>query len=326
MTIALVTGASGFTGSRLAHELARRGYDVRAMVRPESDAGSLTESGIRLVRADVRNADEVDRAVGESDVVFHLAALYRTARHSDEVYRQVNVEGTRNLLEAAQRHNVKRFVHCSTIGVHGDVKQIPADETTPFKPGDIYQATKLAGEQLVQQAIEQGMSAVVVRPSGIYGPGDRRFLKLFRMIKSRRFRMLGTGEVFLHLVYVDDLVDGFICCAEQAAAVGETYIVAGDRYVTLNELASQVAHVTEVGLRPTRLPYPPLWAAAAVCEFACRALSIEPPLHRRRIEFFVKNRAFSIAKATSELGFRPQVDLATGLQRTANWYCQKGWL
>ena len=322
----LITGAAGFTGSHLTRTLAQRGYSVRAFVRSHRNVEQLQHPNIQWIRGDIRDVAAVNGAVAGVDLVFHLAALYRSARHSDDVYREINVEGTRNLLAAAQRHQVERFVHCSTIGVHGDVQTVPANESAPLQPGDIYQETKLAGEDIVQRYIQEGLPASIVRPAGIYGPGDRRFLKLFRMIKSRKFRMFGSGKTLLHLVYIDDLVDGFIRCGEETTAIGETYIIAGERYVTLNELTRHVAQVTRVKLRPRHWPYQPLWLAAYLCENCCRSLSIEPPLHRRRVEFFVKNRAFDIAKAVSELGFQPRIDLVTGLQRTATWYRQQGWL
>jgi nucleoside-diphosphate-sugar epimerase len=264
--------------------------------------------------------------VSNADVVYHLAAMYRSARHSDEVYRQVNVEGTRNVINAIRRYQTQRLIHCSTIGVHGDVQQVPADESADFRPDDIYQTTKLQGELLVQEALRDGLCGVVVRPSGIYGPGDRRFLKLFRMIKSRRFRMIGSGDVLFHLIYIDDLLDGFLRCANSETASGQTYILAGPRYVTLNELCRNVACATRVELSRANWPYRPVLMAARACEAICRGLAIEPPLHRRRVEFFVKNRAFDTGKAKRELGFAPATDLEVGLKRTTQWYQQHGWL
>ena len=284
-----------------------------------------------VVEGDITCREDVDRAVAGAEVVFHLAALYRSAKHSDDVYREVNVEGTRNVIEAIrqaspQREHPPRLIHCSTIGVHGDVQQVPADESADFRPDDIYQTTKLRGELLVQKAFKNGLRGVVVRPAGIYGPGDRRFLKLFRMIKSRRFRMIGSGEVLFHLIYIDDLIDGFLQCANCESAQGQTYILAGPQYVTLNELCHNVARATRVQLKRANWPYRPVLMAARACEAVCRGLAIEPPLHRRRVEFFVKNRAFNTGKAKRELGFAPMTELDVGLRRTTQWYQQHGWL
>jgi dihydroflavonol-4-reductase len=325
-TTALVTGATGFTGGHLARALVRRGSRVRALVRPQTDGSDLVRDGIEVVTGDVTDGDAVARAAEGVDVVYHIAALYRTAGHPDSYYHDVNVGGTRNVLDAAVRHDVARVVHCSTIGVHGAISEVPSDENSPYNPGDIYQRTKLEADLLAQEAFRNGIPGVVARPTGIYGPGDLRFLKLFRTIRSGRFRMFGSGEVPYHLTYIDDLVDGFILCGEKPEALGEVYILGGDEYASLNELVRLVAEA--VGVKPPRghLPLWPLMTAATLCERICRPLGIDPPLHKRRVEFFIKPRAFTNAKARRELGFRPRVPLAEGVRRTAAWYVEQGHL
>jgi dihydroflavonol-4-reductase len=323
---ALVTGATGFTGGHLAGALVDRGYRVRALVRSGTDASALDARGIDVVGGDITRGGDVDRAVAGTDVVYHLAALFRTAGHPDSAYRAVHVDGTRHVLDAAARHGVVRVIHCSTAGVHGAVRELPCHEASPMNPGDIYQQTKLEGELVARAAFREGLPGVVVRPVGIYGPGDLRFLKLFRAVHSRRFRMFGPGEVPYHLTYIDDLVDGFLLCGEKPEALGETYILAGDEYVSLNELVRLVAEAVDV--RPPRghLPLWPLMAAGTLCEAVCRPLGIDPPLHRRRVEFFVHPRAFTSEKARRELGFAPRVALPDGLRRTADWYFEQGHL
>lgn len=322
----LVTGASGFTGGHLAHRLHARGYRVRALVRPTTAATNLTEAGIEVVPGDITDAAAVLNAVDGVDAVYHIAAVYRTAGHSDAYYRAVNVGGTRNVLDAAARHRIGRVVHCSTVGVHGAIRDIPTHEGSPFNPGDVYQETKLEGELAAQAAFREGLPGVVVRPAAIYGPGDLRFLKLFRAVRSGRFRMFGSGEVTYHLAYIDDLVAGFILCGEKPEAVGETYILGGDEYITLNEFVRLVADAIGVDPPRGRLPLAPLMAAAVLCERICRPLGIDPPLHRRRVEFFVKPRAFTIEKARRELGFKPRVGAQEGLRRTADWYFECGYM
>ena len=323
-TITLVTGATGFTGGHLAQRLAQRGERVRVFVRPNSLVRSLYTPGIEIVEGDLVDSRSVDKAVEGVDTIYHIAAMYRSAKHSDHEYWDVNVGGTERVLAAARRQGVRRVIHCSTIGVHGGITQIPADESSPFMPGDIYQETKLAAERLARLTFRSGLPGVIVRPAGIYGPGDMRFLKLFTTIRSGRFRMFGSGEVYIHLVYIDDLVDGMLLCGKAESAVGKIYILGGKEYVTLNELSRMVAEATGVEKRIPHLPYWPLHMAAIACEGLCRPLRIEPPLHRRRAEFFVKNRAFSIERAQRDLGYRPAVDLRTGIDRTARWYEAQG--
>jgi nucleoside-diphosphate-sugar epimerase len=138
--------------------------------------------------------------------------------------------------------------------------------------------------------------------------------------------MIGDGEVFYHLTYIDDLVEGIIQCGEQDGAIGRTYLLAGPGYTTLNALVRAVAKAVGADLSSRRLPLAPIRWAASVCEDIGRGLGVEPPLHRRRLDFFTKDRAFCIEKAKRELGYRSRTDLATGLSKTAAWYFRHGYL
>jgi nucleoside-diphosphate-sugar epimerase len=321
----MVTGATGFTGGHLARTLKARGHDVRALVRTPEAAGDLAREGIELCPGDLADAAAVQRAADGCDVVYHIAAVYREARHPDDYYRRINVEGTRNVLDAVAR-GAGRVVHCSTVGVHGDVQSIPATEESPFAPGDVYQSTKLEGELLARARIDAGLPGSIFRPQGIYGPGDRRFLKLFKTIHRGTFRMIGSGDVLYHMTFVSDLVDGIILCGEHPRALGQTFVFGGPRYTTLRELVGQVSKAVGTPLRRGHIPVAPVMAAAVLCEWLCKPLRIEPPLYPRRLDFFVKDRAFSVAKAQALLGYAPRVDLEEGLRRTFEWYRQAGWL
>jgi dihydroflavonol-4-reductase len=322
-----VTGASGFLGGHLALTLARRGDRVRALVRRPPAGGPLAgEPNIEFITGDLTRRDDVLRASEGCSRFYHIGALYRSAGEKDSVFYDVNVGGTENVLEAARRHGAERVVHCSTVGVHGDVEEFPADENSPFRPHDVYQRSKLEGELLAREAAEKGLPVAVFRPAAIYGPGDTRFLKLFRTIHDGRFRMFGTGKVYYHMVYVSDLVDGAILCGEHPAAAGRAYILAGPRYTTIEELAAVVAESLGRPAPRGRLPLAPLRLAARACEALCRPLGLDPPLHRRRLDFFTVNRAFSIEKARRELGYEPKVDLAEGCRLTAGWYREQGLL
>ena len=298
---------------------------MRPASRARADA--LVERKIEVVLGNLTHEASLARACDGIDVVYHIAATYRTVGQPDATYRAVNADGTRALLNAAQRAGVTRFVHCSTVGVHGHVESPPANEDAPLAPGDIYQETKLEGEQLALSAGRGGsMEVVVARPAGIYGPGDTRFLKMFRGIAKRRFPILGTGTVCYHLTYIDDLVEGFRLCGESPTAAGRTYVLAGPRYTSLNELVGVIADELDVAPPRWRFPVWPVWVAGALCEGVCVPLGIEPPLYRRRVDFFTKNRAFDATRARQELGFAPAVDLVEGVRRTAEWYRQQGWL
>ena len=279
------------------------------------------------VEGDLRERAAVERLVEGTDVVVHVAAVYRTAGHPDAYYRDVNVGGTERLLEAAARAGVRRFVHTSTVGVHGDVRNPPADEAAPIAPGDVYQATKAEAEALALAFQRQrGVPVVVVRPAAIYGPGETRLLKLFRAIARGRYAIVGSGRAFYHPVYIDDLLQGYLLALDRPDAVGEAFILAGPRYVTQRELADLVARHTGGRVLPFRVPAAPLRWAGALVEAVCVPLGLEPPLHRRRVEFWTKSRAFSIDKARRVLGYDPRVDVEEGVARTARWYREAGWL
>jgi len=323
----LVTGATGFTGGHLARTLSARGDYVRALVRDRSRGADLEAHGVELVEGDLEDRRAVALAASGVDVIYHIAALYRQAGFGRDRYHAINAAAVGTVIDAAARGGVQRVVHCSTVGVHGDVERPPADEEAPLLPGDVYQETKLEGERIARtSSVSTGVEVVIARPSGIYGPGDRRLLKLFRGIARRRFVILGDGQIYYHLTYVDDLIDGFRLCGTVPAAAGRTYILAGGEVTTLNELAALIAQ--EAGVRPPTLHLPawPVQVAGAVCEAVCKPFGIEPPLYRRRVDFFTKSRAFDISRARAELGYAPTVGLREGIRRTLEWYRQAGWM
>jgi nucleoside-diphosphate-sugar epimerase len=304
-----------------------RGYAVRALVRDERRAETLRQHGVELAIGDLRERASLEAAMRNVEVVYNIAALYREAGLAAAEYRAVNAESARTIVEISQAAGVRRVVHCSTVGVHGDVEHPPANEDAPLKPGDLYQETKLEGERLALSAgTSTGVEVVVARPTGIYGPGDRRLLKLFRGVARKRFVVLGDGRIFYHLTYIDDVVEGFRLCAEVPGVAGRIYILAGGEVTTLNELVALIAR--EAGVPPPRLHLPvwPFWTAGAMCEAICAPFGIEPPIYRRRVDFFTKSRAFDISRARRELGYAPQVGLQDGIRKSLAWYRTAGWL
>ncbi|HEV8310880.1 MAG TPA: NAD-dependent epimerase/dehydratase family protein [Methylomirabilota bacterium] len=324
----LVTGGTGFTGSHLVRRLLERGHEVRVLDAARGLAhDELSRAGAQITLGSVTDAALVDRLVAGTDLVFHLAAAFRQINLPKRAYWEINAQGTRHIAEACLRHHVRRLVYCSTQGVHGHIKDVPGHEGSPIAPEDYYQQTKYEGEVALWEVARHGLEATVIRPMGIYGPGDPgRFLMLFRAVRRGRFLMFGDGEVFYHPCYIDNLVDAFELAAEGPKAVGETYLIGDDRYVSLNELVRETGASLGVDVKIVYLPYAPLWMASALCEAVCRPLGVEPPLFRRRAEWFRQTRAFSIDKARRELGFVPQVPLAEGLRRTAAWYRDHGYI
>ncbi len=324
----LVTGAGGYTGYALVRHLRSCGREVRALVRQHGQAEDLARLGANVVVGDVRDTETVRQSVAGIRTVYHLAAVFRRAGVPDSEYRSVHVDATRALIEYSAAAGVQRFLHCSTVGVHGDVdRAAPATEEAPLLPGDIYQQTKLEGEQVAREtAARTGLPLTVVRPGPIYGPGDRRLLKLIGGVAKRRFVLVGDGSPRFQMVYVEDLAKGIRLAAETPGAAGRTYIIAGSEAPTLNELVEEIADVARVRALRWHLPVWPFWLAGALCEAICVPLGIEPPIFRRRVKFFTSNRWFDTGRARRELGYSPGVRLHEGIDRTLNSYRRLGWI
>ena len=322
----LVTGATGFTGGHLARTLVAQGHSVRALVRPKSNTADLVKAGVEPFEGQLADAADVKAAAADCEKIFHIAAVFRTAGHPDEYYTQVNVGGTLNVLEAARIHGCERVVHCSTGGVHGHIAKPPADENYPFAPDDIYQRSKLEAEKAASAAIARGQPVSIFRPGAIYGEGDLRFLKLFSAIQKRRFIMIGPGTTRLHMVHVDDLVQGIMLCGSEANALGQIFIIAGPEAPMLNEIAATGADIMGVPRPRLHIPVWPVYTAGWLCEMLCVPFKIDPPLHRRRVGFFTHHREFDIGKARRLLGYAPRVSVREGVERTVKWYAANGYL
>jgi dihydroflavonol-4-reductase len=325
MTKVLVTGGKGFLGQHIVRYLCERGDSVRIMARSSVNGSSIPTTDI--VYGDIRDREAVEIAVEGVDAVIHLVSNFRKGGSDKKEAYAVNVAGTQNILEACLKFNVKKLVHCSTIGVHGDVKEIPANEETPYNPGDLYQETKLIAEQKVWEFYRQTKLPIsVVRPISMLGPGDERMLKLFRMIKKGRFIMVGDGKAFFQPAYIDDVVQGFMLCLDKEQSIGEAFIIGSDQYLPLKELVQIIADELGVPYPKIRIPLSPVLGLARVTESIFVPLGLEPPLHMRRVSFFQNNRAFQIDKARMILGYKPTIDLREGIRRTISWYEQQGWL
>ena len=325
---ALVTGANGFTGSYLTKHLLEKGYEVKVLVRKKSNLSNLEGLKVEYAYGNLGDDQPLDDSVMAGvDVVYHIAALYRAENVPKQYFWDVNVGGTKKVLEAAKKADVKRFVHCSTVGVQGEIKSPPAKEEDPYGAGDYYQESKRDGEILALDFFKkENLAGTVVRPVGIYGPGDTRFLKLFKYINNGKFKMIGTGKVVYHMTFVEDLVAGIALAGEREEAIGEVITIGGNEYVPVSELVSNIGNILGKPVSKFSIPAVLVWWASLFCEIVCKPLGIDPPLYRRRLDFFIKDRAFDISKAKKLLGYEPKVPLEEGLKVTAQWYLQENLL
>jgi nucleoside-diphosphate-sugar epimerase len=324
----LVTGGTGFTGTALVHRLLNDGHSVLALDYKEGlQCDALRSRGAEVVIGSVTDPAAVRRSMKGVELVFHLAAAFRELNVPNSFYDEVNVGGTRIVLDAAQAEGVRKFIYCSTCGVHGNVAHPPADEDAPIQPADYYQRTKYEAEPLVKRASGRTMETVILRPAAIYGPGDpERFFMIFKRVAKGSFPMFGSGRTLYHPLYIDNLVDAFVLCIPSGVGTGREYLIADERYYPIEEIVRAVARALEV---PVRIPHYPVWPVVAVghvVEKVCRPIGVTPPIFPRRVDWYRQNRAFDIARARQELGYRPPVALDEGLRRTGAWYRQMGYL
>jgi dihydroflavonol-4-reductase len=326
----LVTGGTGFIGSRLALEARRQGHEIVIAGQLNSDAErarskELESAGIRIEQGPLQDSAYARRITQGCHAVIHLAAAQHEANVPDEYFFDVNVNGTRTLIDASKAASVQRFVYGSTIGVYGESNGQILDETTPPQPMNVYGRSKLAAEEVVKSYAGE-LATSIVRISETYGPGDFRLLKLFRALERGRFVIIGSGQNRRQAIHVQDLVRGLLLAATSPAAVGETFVMAGQETMTTREMVQHVAHALGRKAPRWHVPLWPFLTAAVAMEKTLSPLGIQPPLHRRRLDFFRKSFVFSIAKAQRLLGFMPTVPFASGAVETANWYRQHGYL
>lgn len=318
-----ITGASGFLGMHVARLAYERGYTVRAHVHQTDERSEkLKEISSDIICCEIDDYESISKLVQPADVVVHLVSNFRSSSEGEESYRGINVEGTKKVFKACVEHKVDRLVYCSTIGVHGDVKVTPTVETSPYNPGDLYQETKLEAENyLKEQAKKSGLDLVVIRPCSLYGPGDTRMLKMFRMLKNRTFFFLGPCEENFHPLYVTDAAEYFVEAVESVKVVNEVFIVGGpDGYMPLREYVNTVASALSVKKPYLNFPYWPFYFLGYLCEKVCIPFGIEPILHRRRVKFYKNNRAFDTSKANECFNYSARYDLDQGLDMTIQWY------
>ncbi len=322
----LVTGAGGFIGRHLVENLLAGNQDVIALdVNLDGVQHLRDHPRLRKCEVDLRSHESVNALIKSADVIFHLAAAHLEVGVDEEYYRAVNVDALNNMLQTAAKENIKRFVHCSTVGVYGSLTAVPADESTPCAPDIAYELTKLEGEEAVRSAVSSdGLSAIIIRPSWVYGPECPRTLKLLRAISKRRFFFVGNGANLRHPIYIADLLTAFKLAGAVPIPSGETVIIAGPSAVTTRELVEKIIAQLKIHYRPPSLPLGLVLAGCQMMEKGFSIIGREPPFSSRSIKFFTDNSSFSINKAQHLLGYEPAVSLDDGLSRTLEYVRQKG--
>ncbi len=317
----LITGAGGFIGRHLVRDQLRNGHFVTAVDLDTSSLAPLaSEPRLSVLQGDFADHDLINRHLPNQDVCFHLAAAHLETSKGDDFYWDVNTRDTFEFAVRCHQNQVGRFVLCSSVGVFGPQDQLPVDENTPCQPNIIYEKSKLAGEQKVlAYAKETGFAVVVVRPAWVYGPGCQRTGRLIRSIQKKRFFFVGNGKTMRHPIYVGDVLEGFNEVATNPKALGDTFIIAGPKAVSLIELTAEIARATKAPPPQIRLPFSVVWLGCVFFEGVERLTNKEMPFSRRSLKFYTDSSAFSTDKAREVLGFEANTNLTEGLVKTLTW-------
>jgi nucleoside-diphosphate-sugar epimerase len=319
----LVTGAAGLLGSHVVDLLVEQGYRPRSLVQPGEDVRHLEEAGAYVLVGDVRDRDAVIAAVGNVEYVIHCAA--KTGPWGNEGdYVNINVRALEDLVRASVSVGVRRFVHISSITVHGNDVKGDADESRPLKvEPNPYSRSKVAGERLLEGMIRNdGAPVAIVRPGWIYGPRDRAsFARFATMVQQRRMTLMGSGDNHIPLIYVRDAARGLLLAATSTAAEGRAYLLVNDQRVTQSQFFEAIAR--ELGVKPPsrRIPYRLAVGLAAAAEWQAkvRGSGSPPPVTRYGVQLLGGENRFFVDRARRELGFQPEVDMAEGVQRAVAW-------
>lgn len=319
----LVTGGGGFLGGAIIERLLERNLQICSLARGQYP--QLAARGVQVISGDLRDTAAVNAAVSGCDAVFHVAAL-PGIWGPWQLYHDINVVGTDNILAACKLHGVSKLVYTSTPSVvHGGGDLTNIDESAPYAEhfSTHYPRSKAMAEQRVLQANgDQGLSTVALRPHLIWGPGDNHLVpRLLSKARAGRLRLLGDGSQQVDSVYIDNAADAHLAALDRlgpdAKCAGQPYFITQGKPVPIRDLINGI--LLAAGLEPvTRTIHPRLaWLAGALCEMVYGALRLrsEPPMTRFLAEQLSTEHWYDISAARRDLGYQVNVSLEQGLER-----------
>ncbi len=323
----LVTGSTGFIGSHLVEFLLKDGVDsnsLRLLVKPGESLDNLPSGKFEIIWGDIRDKKVVKKAVEGVDVIYHLAAKTVFEGDTYRDFKDVNVDGTKNLLESIKGENIKKFILFSSIAVYGlpayAGERIKCDETWPHKPAEDYGRSKLEAERMLIKAHEErGIPYIIVRPTTVYGPRDHQgVLELYRAIFHNYFFRIGNGKNLMDYVFVKDLVRG-ARQAELSRFINEDFILGSGKPVTMKQIINAVSASLSRKIPPFYIPKSFALPASYIVKYIFQGLGMRPPLFPERVKIMTTSCYFNSTKAKKYISYNPQTSFEKGTLITARW-------
>lgn len=318
----LITGATGFVGNYLIEELSKENHRITCLVRRETKFPNV--NNIYSILGDITNKESVEKAVQGNDIIFHLVGIGNVSalsRKSYEKFREVNVEGTRNVLEACKKYEVKKLIYLSSTAAMGLIKKQLVDEQDICNPKTPYQKSKYESEQLIKEYIEKyNLPVTILRPTMIYGPGMKhsQILKIYNLLKKGFFPLVDGGKATIPAVHVKDVVSSILAATKNGRA-GETYIINSDDNKTLKEVVDIIQKKENMKVIKINFPKSFLKIPIFILQNLSLLAGINPPMTLQRLDSFTFNRIFDISKAKRELSWEPKIKFEQGLEETIEW-------
>lgn len=325
-----ITGGSGCLGRPLVERLIADGACVKLLTLPNDFSLDCPDNKVEIITGDLNSPDALDQLCLERDVVFHLAGKVHSVpgtKAEEEDFFRVNVEGTRNLLEAAKKNGVKRVVFYSTVGVYGKDADFHGDELSPCQPGSVYAKNKFQAEQLVlNSSNDGGPKGVVLRFPVVYGPLDRgNVAKLIKAIHNRLFFYFGDGSCLRSMISSKNAAEAAIKAALEPKAANEVFCVTDGHDYTLCELIDTISKAMDMTWRPMHIPLMISNLAGRCGDLINKYAHVPFPINSERVRKLSGSLTFSCGKAERVFGYQGIETLEDGINREVDWLKEKGW-